>query len=183
MRITIRPILAVLAGVTLVAGVCYHLGRRDGSASARAAARDVALRANAAELARSRAEDRRATRRKVDRRCEGATPRGASTRRRDRVSTLWIQRRYRSTAARCCSCRRRSFRRSRAGHARGATRSPSSTRAWGQLWKDKAQLLETRVGLLEGQIDDERASHRRAELKTAAISALLGALGAVLLGH
>lgn len=181
---TTTRILAGVALIVAVVGGAYCMGRRDGAGVVRSAERAAQLRANAAAIAALAPKIDRATQVKVARQASSATARAEYSSARSRVrvvDTMSVQIDGGPVLELPAPVITAIARGTELAHADSLTMISQET--WGALWKEKAERLEQRVGLLEEQLVDERRSSRRAQIKAVVVGAVVGAVGEILLRH
>lgn len=169
MRITIGASLA--AAVVLLSAAAYHVGHGAGAEEARDAARDAQLRANAVQVAAIEPKIERAHDVDVVRKAKSDTARAEYSAARSQVRALELE--LPAPVIQLVNSADKLA-------LRDSLTIVSATE-WGELWKQKAELLEARVGLLEGQLDDERAGRRRDRIRDVVIAGVLGAAAGVIL--
>lgn len=177
-RIFTYSILAAL----LVGAIGFYAGHVEGSASQRSAERKAALEANAGALQAIAPKLERATAVKETRKASSAAAHVEYSAARSRIHivdtmslqidggpVLQLPAPVIQTVTRGDVVMRRD------------SLEKVSLEAWGNLWKDKAQLLEQRVVILEGELAEERAARRRQRIRDiVTVGAIGGALGVIL---
>ena len=177
--------LALVSGLALVAAAgAYHLGHEAGETSTRQAERDAELRANAVQVAQLTPQIERAAAAVAT-----DTTNGTAARVAYRQARAAVQQLVDSLELEGLQLPPPVLELTKRGDA--LARQDSITvvdaLAWGNLWKQKAELLEVRVTLLEGQLADEHHARTLERVKDVAgaglVGAVLGALTALILAH
>ncbi len=174
-------LLIALGSIMLLAGA-YVLGRKDGAAVARSAARAAELRANQVAIAALTPKLQEATRAKI-----AATARVGVAQKHYDAARSRLQLVDSSHASIDAGPVVELPPPVIAAIARADTLVPElraqviAANAWGELWKAKAALLEQRVGLLEDELADTRRANRLSQIKTAVVAAAGGALAVIVL--
>lgn len=169
-------IFAAVGSIVLLAAV-YHVGRVHGSAGARAAERAAQLRTNQAELAALAPRLQEAQRAKIVAAARVPVAEKHYQAARSRISiadsahvsidsgpALELPPPVISAIAAADTL------------VPELRAQVIAERAWGEVWHDKAVLLEQRVGILEAERKEQRSATRVAIAKAAAIGAAMGAL-------
>lgn len=174
-------LLVALLGALLLGGT-YELGRRDGAAVARSAQRAEQLRVNQVAIAALTPKLQEATRAKIATAARVGVAQKHFDTARSRV-TIVDSSHASIDGAPAIELPPLVF----TTIARADTLVPElraqviAERQWGEVWHEKAELLEQRVGLLEGELADTRRANLRSQIKTAVVAAASGALAVLVL--